>query len=52
MSYLSGRQQLTIVNDKRSEQLPEGPYGVPQGVSAGSCIIPTVHKRHCLCCQL
>ena len=31
MSYLSGRQQLTIVNDKRSEQLPEEPYGIPQG---------------------
>ena len=35
MSYLSGRQQLTIVNDKRSEQLPEEPYGVPQGSVLG-----------------
>ena len=35
MSCLSGRQQLTIVNDKRSEQLPEEPYGVPQGSVRG-----------------
>ena len=35
ISYLSGRQQLTIVNDKRSEQLPEEPYGVPQGSVLG-----------------
>ena len=35
MSYLSGRQQLMIVNDKRSEQLPEGPYGIPQGSVLG-----------------
>ena len=38
MSYLSGRQQLTIVNDKRSEQLPEEPYGVPQGSVLGSVL--------------
>ena len=31
MSYLSGRQQLTIVNDKRSEQLPEEPLGSHRG---------------------
>ena len=35
MSYLSGKQQLTIVNDKRSELLPEEPYGVPQGSALG-----------------
>ena len=44
MSYLSGRQQLTIVNDKRSEQLPEKTLWGPTGVSTGSCTIPTVHK--------
>ena len=31
MSYLSGRQQLTIINDKRSEQLPEEPLGSHRG---------------------
>ena len=35
MSYLSGRQQLTMVNDKRSEQLPEESYGIPQGSVLG-----------------
>ena len=40
MSYLSGRQQLTIVNDKRSEQLPEEPYGVPQGSVLGPVLFP------------
>ena len=37
MSYLSGRQQLTIVNDKRSEQLPDKPYG-----SQGSVLGPVL----------